>query len=376
MRECETDRVALALENHTRRVREVAEQANRATVSLYPVLVSALSRPSGSAASGGADASEVDSLRQIAADSSGEVLLAATAEDRFVERVSRDLSGYYLLTYRSTNPSLDGRFRTVTVRSRKPGVEVRTRRGYRALTADALLADRGGRESAGAAAASPRAPFRIRTAAWRAPDVEGSNVWLVGELDFGTRKQLAWTSGARAEVTIVASTGATIASSTVPVPAGEGAFSVALGGTTGLAAGEYAVRVQISPESDAAPPLSDSLRLVVSGRATGFGEPILWRRGLSTGPRYLMTADVRFQRSDRIRVEFPTATDGAATAAMLDRRGLPMQIPVQVSTRTDASGAFTWVVAEASLAPLAAGDYAIEVKAGGAAATVDFRVVP
>ena len=33
------------------------------------------------------------------------------------------------------------------------------------------------------------------------------------------------------------------------------------------------------------------------------GEPVLWRRGPSTGPRHARTADPRFSRSERVRLE-------------------------------------------------------------------------
>ena len=49
-------------------------------------------------------------------------------------RIAADLSSYYLVGYYSTNAKLDGRFRSITVRVKRPGVSVRARRGYRALT--------------------------------------------------------------------------------------------------------------------------------------------------------------------------------------------------------------------------------------------------
>jgi hypothetical protein len=71
-----------------------------------------------------------------------------------------------------------------------------------------------------------------------------------------------------------------------------------------------------------------------------------------------------------------TSTPGAATARMLDRTGKPMQIPVQVTEKPDPSGAFRWIVAEAVLAPLAPGDYAIEVMLGDGRQVGGFKVVP
>lgn len=46
-----------------------------------------------------------------------------------------DLSSYYLMAYYSTNTRLDGRFRAIKVRSKRPGIEVRSRRGYNSPTA-------------------------------------------------------------------------------------------------------------------------------------------------------------------------------------------------------------------------------------------------
>jgi hypothetical protein len=258
---------------------------------------------------------------------------------------------------------------------------MRTRRGYRGLTADALLVESGAKLSALApvsdSAANLRAPFRIRTASWYAPEGGGTAaVWIVGELDYATRRQLAWTSGATADVTVVSGEGVEVVSRAVPVASGEGGFSVSLAGAGGLRPGDYAVRVRLQPASTAGAPLTDSFRLVIPGRPTPLGDAVLLRRGPSTGPRHVVTADPRFQRSERIRVEMASTPGGSPSARMLDRLGNPMQVPVQVSSRLDASGAFRWIAVDASLAPLAAGDYAIEVTLDGAVGSVDFSVVP
>ena len=99
------------------------------------------------------------------------------------------------------------------------------------------------------------------------------------------------------------------------------------------------------------------------------------RRGGSTGPRFVATADPRFQRSDRLRLELPTRLDGTASARLLDRTGKPLQVPVMLSERRDESGNFRWVVADVVLAPLAPADYALEVTLGDAKQVTPFRLV-
>jgi hypothetical protein len=206
------------------------------------------------------------------------------------------------------------------------------------------------------------------------PDPANASVWVAGELDYATRKELAWTTGADADVVVVAANGMEVASTTAEVAAGEGAFSLKVPASA-LASGEYAVRVRLRPKGSGLP-VTDTTRLIVPATAAALGEPVMLRRGPSTGPRHLVTADPRFTRSDRIRFEIPTAAEGAAAARMLDRLGKPMQVPVQVTERADPAGSFRWIVADAALAPLAAGDYGIEVTLGAAKQVGSFKVVP
>jgi hypothetical protein len=61
---------------------------------------------------------------------------------------------------------------------------------------------------------------------------------------------------------------------------------------------------------------------------------------------------------------------------MLDKLGNPIKVPVQVTDRPDESGEFRWIIAESALAPLAPGDYAIELTLDEAKVITAFRVVP
>jgi VWFA-related protein len=391
MAECDADRLMLGLLDHSQRLRGLTEDANRANVSFYPVYPRGLApfdapigpdRPPSSAADRANLTARQESLRQLAADTDGLAVVNTNQIDTALQRIVADLSSYYLLGYYSTNTRLDGRFRSISVRVRRPGVQVRARRGYRGLTAEQLLSvTEGGKGSTAAAGptavvVNPRAPFRIRTATWTSPGDGAGTVWVVGELDYATRRELAWSAGATAELVVVAADGTEVTTSTVPMPSGAGSFAVRLPENGGLAAGEYALRVRVRPDANPTLPVTDTTRLAVPASPAPVGESVLWRRGPSTGLTHMATADPRFQRSERIRLEMPTTAAGTATARMLDRAGNPLRVPVQTSDRPDPSGAFRWLVADATLAPLAAGDYAIEVTLGTVKQVTAFKVVP
>jgi hypothetical protein len=138
-----------------------------------------------------------------------------------------------------------------------------------------------------------------------------------------------------------------------------------------LAPGDYAVRIRLRG-GDAEE--SDTARVIIPEQASAIGEAVLWRRNSTTGTQYVMTADPRYQRSDRLRLEHATAATGT-TARLLDRAGKPLPLPLQVSERADAAG-IRWVVVDLTLAPLATGDYAVEVAAAGSTQITAFRIIP
>ncbi len=395
---CEADRIALAHLDDTDRVRQIGQRANRSNVSFYPVDPRGLvvfDSPIGPdpPPSLQQDASnlgtKLNSLRLLADTTDGVAIVNTNMIDKAIDRIVSDLSSYYLLGYYSTNAKLDGKYRTIAVRVNRPGVEVRARRGYRALTAgeasprNTSTASAPAKTDASTALSgvviNQRAPFRLRASSWVAPtsgDASAARLWVVGELDSRTRKELAWTSGAHADITILGLDGATVATKSLDVPASDASFTVRVPETGNVKPGEYSVRVRLRPQSDPSLPLSDTARVEIADKPLSMGEAVMWRRGPSTGIRYVMTADPRFMRTERLRLEFPTRTTMPATAKLIDRTGRAMAIPVQISERADAGSDFHWVVAEATLAPLAAGDYAIEVTADGATRLTEFRVVP
>jgi VWFA-related protein len=385
--ECETDRMTLAALDDSLRLDRIADAANRAIASFYTVYArviaaeqTATGKPPAVVGDQEQDpASRMDAMRQLALNTDGLPVMTSAALESAIDRINNDMTAYHIVTYRSTNNRLDGKFRTVTVRSLRPGVVIRTRRGYRGAGVDDVLgAATSSVDSAfgSVAAVTPRANFRIRTATARPTDSSAAVVWVVGELDYRARREVAWTAGATADITVVSADGQEVFATTVDVPANTAAFTMRGPDSGGLVPGEYAVRVRLRPNNQDGLPVADTARLVVPKDLPLLGESLIWRRGPSTGPQFAVTADPRFQHSDRIRVEVPTSAPGTPTARMLDRFGKPNQVPVVVTERQEPSTQFRWIVAEAVLAPLAPGDYAIETTVGNAKQVTAFQLVP
>ncbi len=73
-----------------------------------------------------------DSLRSLSEETGG---FAAVNRNDFSDafsRVVKDSSSYYVLGYYPKNDRRDGRFRKIEVKVKRPGLEVRSRRGYTA----------------------------------------------------------------------------------------------------------------------------------------------------------------------------------------------------------------------------------------------------
>ncbi|HVZ21059.1 MAG TPA: VWA domain-containing protein [Vicinamibacterales bacterium] len=392
MAECESDRGTLAMLDDAVRLRRIEDDANRATVTLYAVLASGVAPPSESAgdrqrADRGDErrsrpADRAVALRELADTTDGMLAIDARSLDATLARIVSDTGSHYLVTYTSSNARLDGRFRAITVRTTRPGVQVRTRRGYRGATAEEL-ADAAGEGTPVAAAlrtvaaSGAQGAFRVRTSTWFPSSMPGATLWIVGELDYRVRKELTWSAGATGDVVVIAADGREVASQPVDVRPATGRFEIRVSGASnGLAPGDYAVRVRLHPDADPATTVTETARVQVSTEQVPLGQPVLWRRGPSTGPRFMTTADPRFERTERIRVELPTTAMGTPVAHLLDRAGSILPVPVPVSTRQDQAGGFRWIVADLALAPLGLGDYAIAVTVGGAKQVAAFSLVP
>jgi hypothetical protein len=192
-----------------------------------------------------------DALRTIAENTDGFAILNTNATSRGIERMVQDTGAYYLLGYYSTNTKLDGRYRRLTVRVKRKGVDVRARPGYLAPTKEEMTAT--------TIAAAPEKPTRVMST---------------------------------------------------------------LRGTA-------------------------------------------YRRGPSTGLAYVESEDDDYRRTERLRFEVRIPAPLILTARLLGPTGAPINVPVATSTRTDASGQLI-LVADLTLAPLAQGEYELELVVEGA----------
>jgi VWFA-related protein len=131
-----------------------------------------------------------DSLRVLAAETGG---FAAVNQNDFTgmfDRIVRENSSYYILGYHPSNERRDGKFRNVDVRVKRPGLMVRSRRGYLAPRGNAPRESPrpGGSASTAVAAAlsSPLPvkgiPMRLSAAAFKGSSQKAS-VELVIEFD-------------------------------------------------------------------------------------------------------------------------------------------------------------------------------------------------
>jgi VWFA-related protein len=275
---CERERSLLAFVDHSLEIRQLAQRANRANVTFYIVDPRGLAafddsigpmQPARPMQDRERMASRQGGLRELAFNTDGAVVLNTSDVKGGIARMMADLCAYYLMQYYSTNTRLDGRFRPIAVRVKRPGVQVRARPGYLAPT------------EAEAHAAGVPAP-------------------------------------------------------TVALPPGT----------------ERIVRRQ----------------------------PITaLRRGPSTGLKYVIANEPQFRRTERLRIELPVPAEATgASGRVLTSQGQPL--PLVVSYSTQQTNGQLFGIADVALAPLAVGEYVLElaIAKNGKTERVSygFRIIP
>jgi VWFA-related protein len=72
-------------------------------------------------------------LGQLANETGGFLIAGSNNFDKGFNRVAEDIRAHYVLTYSSTTPGFDGKFRSIEVKSKRPGLTVAHRKGYYAV---------------------------------------------------------------------------------------------------------------------------------------------------------------------------------------------------------------------------------------------------
>jgi VWFA-related protein len=419
---CYTLATQYALADNATLFRQLGERANRFNVSFYPIDsrgLAAFDRSIGARDDRirndpgerseigrgergplGRDmdrlVNRVASLRTLAETTDGIAVVNTNDLAGGARRIVNDLSTYYLLGYQSTNTKLDGRWRAITVRAKTPGIQVRARKGYRALTeAELALMRRGEAPAAatgtptgagqagvaGAAAVSrliePLAgldrslPWRSRAAWTGGASPARTRFWIASEVDDATLRQPEWASGGTGTATLTLADGQRLGEVALTLEPGARALEASLEADV-PASTEVMVRLRLNPAGGGLP-LSDTLRIRPSGTSAR-----LFRRGPTTGRQFVAVGTPRFRRTEYARVTLPIE-DASSTveATLIDRTGAPLRIPV--ASRVETIDGTPCALGEVSLAPLSPGDYVLRVVVGrgadAATSTTAIRIV-
>jgi VWFA-related protein len=405
-------------------LREVYDTANRNNVSIYAVDPRGLpgfefdiNEGVGLQTDSKYLNSTMDTLRALAENTDGRAIVNRNDLDVGMKQITRDSSAYYLIGYNSSQAPSDGKFHEIKVRVKRPGVQVRARKGYWALTPTETS-----RALAPPKPAPPKAVDEALAAVNRPSRASIVRTWVGtsrGE-NGKTRVTFVWEpipklpgdSGAsrggdpaRVSLMAVGPDGSPYFRGRVPdvalAAAGTAAVSSAASSSQSAAvtAGRGPSRVtfdvtpgkmqlRLSVEGTASQVLDTEMREInvpdLTAPQTSLGTPELFRartvrefQQLKTDPDAIPIAGREFGRTDRLFVRIaaygPGGTTPAISAHILNRSGQPMnELPVAPSTKAGLQQV------DIPLAGLAPGEYVLEIKATGeggeAKELVGFRV--
>jgi hypothetical protein len=398
---CERERLRLASEDLESDFRYLLQRANRANVSFYTIDPRGLvafdqdigpRRPPPPSVDAARLNARQDALRELAENTDGLAILNTSNLDAALARIVADTGPYYLLGYYSTNTRLDGRFRKITVRVKRPGVQVRARPGYLAPTEAEAASARVDALMNGAPAGHSTMPPGLARALERLAPARGvaqvrvqaaagaGRIWMTAELDPATLKLPEWAQGGRARVLVEHERGSAAPMEVeVAIAAGQRTLTVLQPEAGSLPAGRYVIRLQLTPADGTLPVQTTADVIVPETTALLAQTGVASRRGPSTGLQYQPTADPRFRRTERLRLEVPRLiAEGVVSARLLARDGQPLPLTVNLSERVDERARL--IIADLTLAPLAQGEYVVEVTlehlGKQESATYGFRLIP
>ena len=375
---CERQAARLLNIDFERRYRQMLTQATQANVGFYPVDVAGLRTQ---------QSPRFDTLMTLASATGGTSIAYTNDLAGAARKIADDFSSFYLLGYYSTNPTADGAYRRIDVKVRRPEVQVTARPGYFAPTAKTAAAEAAARDRTAAipppSSAAPSAldaalghlgRIRADASLYTAASASAAAIDVVVEIASREIEGGAWSAGGAVTVTVQPKTeGATPVQGQARIEPGTRSVRVRVPIET-VSPGGWQVRTKLT---GAAGVLEDTTDLAAPVAAL-VGEPSVFRAGASPRSPLSPVADAQFRRTERIQVHWPVsqATD-ERSARLLTRRGDPL--PVQVALTERQIDLASGIVADAALAPLAQGDYVLELVARAGGATVQkflaFRIV-
>src|SRR5580704_9251483 len=124
-------------------MRDVYDIANKNNVSIYavdprglPVFEFDINEGIGIQTDAAYLSSTMDTLRELSENTDGRAIVNRNDIATGMKQITRDASAYYLIGYNSSQAPTDGKFHAIKVRVKRPGVQVRARKGYWALNRD------------------------------------------------------------------------------------------------------------------------------------------------------------------------------------------------------------------------------------------------
>ncbi len=293
----------------------------------------------------------------------GTAIVGATEIGPALIKIADGQSGHYELGYYSSNNKFDGKYRSIDVKVKAPGVSVLARKGYQAPTAAMYKASQ---EAAARAGQPPPAPSAVQQALAELLRVNpeaniysvaarrGDRVVVVAEISSAQLELGRWNDGAAVEVQLNAP-GRT--------PAGAGRGEIARGKRAALV--EVPLEEKYGPWTASVRIKSADRELIdridvpsIAGKL--LGDPLVFRASTLPNSTTTPVADFAFRRTERIHVEWPVLTPlDQRQARLLDSRGQPL--PVNASATELQSTGTTVLAADLALTPLAPGEYVVEV---------------
>ena len=115
--------------------------------------------------------STMDTLRTLAENTDGRAIVNRNDIADGMKQITQDTSAYYLIGYNSTQAPTDGKFHEIKVRVKRPGVQVRARKGYWALNREEV--------ARATAPAKPATPKPVEAAITNAVVRPSRRAWCV-----------------------------------------------------------------------------------------------------------------------------------------------------------------------------------------------------